>query len=195
MRQYDDAAYEKDIAERASSYAARSKAHRDDLQAYNQMIDERDARTAGALKPFRHIETIAEAGARNLAARAASGRLAALASSVGTVVSAVASSLPSLNDAAEDEGVLNLGDVTELHAGSTPLSDAAAFEYIKSAAGDDVLSVAARGVSEAIETQCMAEYERTLDLCGVLASPMSGARGVALCKENAFDRYQQCRGY
>jgi hypothetical protein len=44
-RQYDDTAYEKDIAERASSYAARSKAHRDDLLAYNQAIDERDART------------------------------------------------------------------------------------------------------------------------------------------------------
>jgi hypothetical protein len=142
IRQYDDAAYEKDIAERASSYAARSKTHRDDLKAYNQAIDERDARTASALRPFRHIETIAEAGARNLAARAASG---GFASSVGTVVSAVASSLPSFNEAAEDEGVLNLGDVTELHAGSTPLGDAAPFEYVKSATGDDVLSIAARG--------------------------------------------------
>ena len=116
MRHYDDAAYEKDIAERASSYAARSKAHRDDFKAYNQAIDERAARAASALKPFRHIETMAEAGARNRAARAASGGLAVFASSVGAVVSAVASSLPSFNDAAEDEGVPNLGDVTELRA-------------------------------------------------------------------------------
>ena len=192
-RQYYYAAYEKDIAERASSYAARSKAHRNDLKAYNQAIDERAARAASALKPFRHIETIAEAGARNRAARAASGGLAVLASSVGAVVSAVASSFPSFNDAAEDEGFLNLGDVTELRAGSTPLGDAAPFEYIKNATGEDALSVAARGVSEAIETQCMAEYERALDMCGAVAYPMGLSRGMALCRANAFDRYQQCR--
>jgi hypothetical protein len=78
---------------------------------------------------------------------------------------------------------------------TTPLGDAAPFEYVKSAATDDVLSVAARGVSEAIETQCMAEYERALDMCGAVAYPMGMSRGMALCRENAFDRYQQCRGY
>jgi hypothetical protein len=195
MRHYDDAAYEKDIAERASNYAARSNAQRDDFQAYSQAIDERTARAASALKPFRHIETIAEADARNLAARAASGGLAAFASSVGTAVSAVASSLPSFNDAAADEGVLNLGDVTELRAGSTPLGNAGPFEYVKSATGDDVLSIAARGVSEAQEAGCFAEYERTIDFCNALGPAIGGVRGNALCKQNAFDRYQQCRGY
>jgi hypothetical protein len=78
---------------------------------------------------------------------------------------------------------------------TTSLGDAAPFEYVKSAAIDDVLSVAARGVSEAIETQCMAEYERALDMCGAVAYPMGLSRGMALCRENAFDRYQQCRGY
>jgi hypothetical protein len=192
MRQYDDAAYEKDIAECAGSYAARSKAHQDDLKAHNQAIDERVARAASALKPFRHIETMAEAGAQN---RAASGGLAVFSSSVGAVVSALTSSLPSFNDAAEDEGVLNLGDVTKRRAGSTPLGDAAPFEYLKSATGDDVSSVAARGVSEAIETQCIAEYERALDMCGAVAYPMGLGRGMTLCRANAFDRYQQCRGY
>ena len=83
-RQYDDAAYDKDMAERASSYAARSKEHRDDLQAYTQAIDDRAARAASALKPFRHIETIAEAGVRNIAARAASALLASAASALAS---------------------------------------------------------------------------------------------------------------
>ena len=38
MRHYDDAAYEKDIAERASSYAARSKAHRDDFKRITRRL-------------------------------------------------------------------------------------------------------------------------------------------------------------
>ncbi len=117
MRQYDDAAYEKDIAERASNYAARAKANRDELQAYNQMIDERGARTASALKPFRHIETIAEAGARNIAARAASALLAAAAAGA-----AAASALASRND------TFDLGDVTDVGSRTTPLGDAAPFE-------------------------------------------------------------------
>jgi hypothetical protein len=78
---------------------------------------------------------------------------------------------------------------------ATKLGDAAPFEYGKSATGDDVLSIAARGVSEAIETQCMAEYERALDMCRAVAYPMGLDRGMALCRENTFDRYQQCRGY
>ena len=57
---------------------------------------------------------------------------------------------------------------------TTPLGNAAPFEYIKSATGDDVLSIAARGVSEAQESMCLAAYESALDLCGVLAFPMGG---------------------
>jgi len=191
-RQYDDAAYERDIAERASSYAARSKAHRNDLKAYNQEIDERLAREARALqKPFRHLETMAEAQARNIAARAASQGLGALAGSVASVVSAAASALPS----SSDDEAFDLGDVTDAGGATTPLGNAAPFEYIESVTGDDVMSIAARGVSEAHEADCFAEYERALDMCGAVAYPMGLNRGMALCRENAFDRYQQCRGY
>ena len=124
-REFDYDAYERDIAERASSYAARSKAYRDDLKAYNQEIDERIAREARALqKPFRHVETIAEAQARNIAARAASEKISALAASVVSVVSAVASALPSSGD----DDAFDLGDVTEIGGGSTPLGDAAPFK-------------------------------------------------------------------
>ena len=191
-QEFDYEAYKRDIAERASSYAARSKAYRDDLKAYNQEIDERIAREARALqKPFRHVETMAEAQARNIAARAAREAASALAASVVSVVSAVASALPSSGD----EEAFDLGDVTEFDGGSTPLGDAAPFEYVKSVTGDDVLSIAARGVSEAHEADCFAEYESELDFCNALAPPIGGARATALCKQNAFDRYQQCRGY
>jgi hypothetical protein len=124
-REFDYDAYERDIAERASSYAARSKAYRDDLKAYNQEIDERIARESRALqKPFRHVETMAEAQARNIAARAASEKISALAASVVSVVSAVAAALPSSGD----DDAFDLGDVTEIGGRSTPLGDAAPFK-------------------------------------------------------------------
>ena len=191
-REFDYDAYERDIAERASSYAARSKAYRDDLKAYNQEIDERIARESRALqKPFRHPETMAEAQARNIAARAASEKISALAASVVSVVSAVASALPSSGD----DDAFDLGEVTDVGGATTPLGDAAPLEYVKSVTGDDVMSIAARGVSEAHEAECFSEYEIDVQQCDALAWHMGGARMMALCKANAFDRYQQCRGY
>jgi hypothetical protein len=60
---------------------------------------------------------IAEAGARNIAARAASALLASAA--------LVASALAPRNDA------FDLGEVTDAGNGSAPLGDAASFEYVK----------------------------------------------------------------
>jgi hypothetical protein len=149
------------------------------LQAYNQAIDDGAARAASALKPFRHIETIAEAGVRNIAARAASALLAS-----------AASALASRNDA------FDLGEVTDAGSGSTPLGNAAPFEYVKSATGNDVLSIAARGFGESVQADCFYRYERDMDICNALAGMMgSGMRGLALCKQNAFEDYQTCRGF
>lgn len=79
---------------------------------------------------------------------------------------------------------------------STPLGDAEPFEYSDASTdSDSVLAMAARGVSEADEAECISQYERDLDLCDALGGPMGGARGIALCKQNAFQNYQQCRGY
>ncbi|WP_244103679.1 hypothetical protein [Burkholderia ambifaria] len=75
---------------------------------------------------------------------------------------------------------------------STPLGDAAPFSLDDSPLGD-VLNVAA--VDPFQEEQCFAQYERDLELCAALGGPMGGARGIALCKQRAFDRYQSCRGY
>ncbi|SDQ36335.1 YD repeat-containing protein [Paraburkholderia fungorum] len=47
---------------------------------------------------------------------------------------------------------------------------------------------------ESHESRCFDQYETDLDFCRLVAKPR-GDRNYALCKANAFDRYQQCRGY
>ncbi len=185
-REFDYAAYKRDQDARGRAYMARSKAYSDDLKAYNKAIDDRIRREANALKPYRHIESVTEAGERNLAAWAKRDALAALASAA----SMVASSLPS-----RDDDVFDLGEVSEIGTGSTPLGDAAPFEYGKSTTGSDVMSIAARGVSESHEAECFAEYERDMDECSAYRSAMGGQRFMDTCSQRAFMKYQQCRGY
>ena len=94
------------------------------------------------------------------------------------------------NDSAlEDDFNTAAGDV------STPLGDARPFAYSDGAMGGDVADLAARGVSEAEEADCFGQYERDMELCRALGRAMGGSRGLALCEQNAFDNYQQCRGY
>ena len=174
-----------DMAERGAIFEARSKAYREELAEYHQQVEDAE-RAARPPQVFRHIETIAEAVARNRAAWAARDALAALASTA----SAVASAVPSL-----DDDVLDLGNVSGVGTGSTPLADAAPFEYVKSATGDDVLSLAARGVSEAHETECYAEYENELEMCNFAGALYKDPRTYALCKQRTFSNYQSCRGY
>ena len=78
---------------------------------------------------------------------------------------------------------------------TTPLGDAAPFEYIKSATSDDVLSIAARGFGESVEADCFSDYETNLDMCNALAGHIGGVRAIALCKQNAFAKCQTCRGF
>jgi hypothetical protein len=79
---------------------------------------------------------------------------------------------------------------------TTPLSDAAPFEYVEPGTDNDVLSVAVRGMGEAMNADCFYQYERDMDICNALAGMMgSGMRGLALCKQNAFEDYQTCRGF
>jgi hypothetical protein len=175
-----------DIAERGAIFEARSNAYREDLKQYHREIEEAE-RAARPPQVFQHIETIAEAAVRNRAAWAARDALAALAS---TAASAVASALSSM-----DDDVFDLGNVSEVGAGSTPLGDAAPFEYAESATGNDVLSIAARGAGEELNADCFYEYESAMRTCDNLAHLMGGARGYALCKQNAFEDYQTCRGF
>jgi hypothetical protein len=90
---------------------------------------------------------------------------------------------------------MDVGSLSSIGEATSPLGNAAPFEYLQSAIGDDVMSIAARGVSEAKEASCFSEYEQTMEFCNAMAPAIGGLRGKALCKQNAFDRYQQCRGY
>ena len=106
-----------DIAERAASYAARSKAYDEGLAEYHQEIEQAE-RASRPLEPFRHIETIAEAAARNRAT------WAALGAGASAGLSAVASSLPSIGDNGTDSGNVS-GDGMS----SAPLGNATPFKF------------------------------------------------------------------
>ncbi|AJY24957.1 hypothetical protein CH72_5315 [Burkholderia ambifaria AMMD] len=41
----------------------------------------------------------------------------------------------------------------------------------------------------------MEKYEAAIELCNRLAKVMGGLAGLALCKQNAFMDYQECRGF
>jgi hypothetical protein len=183
--QRDHDAYKRGIAERASSYAARSQAARADLLACHKEIDDRIARERAAslaLRPIRHIETVTEAGARNLAAWAARDALAALASATA---SAVASSLPS-----SDGDVLDLGEVSEVGTGSTPLGDAAPFEYGGSAASGGSDTLAGVFLSPAEEAECMTQYHLDMVECSAYYSMQKSSWGM--CSDRASQRLARC---
>jgi len=78
---------------------------------------------------------------------------------------------------------------------STPLDDARSFEYEQADLSDDIHSVAARGVSEAHEAECFAQYERDMDECAAYRRAMGGQRFMDACSQRAFQSFQQCRGY
>jgi YD repeat-containing protein len=50
------------------------------------------------------------------------------------------------------------------------------------------------GGREGHEAKCFAQYEVDMTMCNGLARAL-GVRGTALCKQNAFRNYNQCRGY
>ena len=51
------------------------------------------------------------------------------------------------------------------------------------------------GGREAHESECFARYEVQMEMCNAIAFHRGGARGIALCKQQAFEDYQKCRGY
>jgi len=155
-------------------YNALLDADRESLREYNAAIDariEREARLSPS--PF---ESVKESEMPFLL----------------SVVSMVARSANPGRQAAREAGS---GFNEIANKASTPLGDAAPFEYVKSAAGDDVLSIAARGVGEAHEAECHTMYEFELDQCEFTRAIYNDPRSYALCKQHAFTNYQTCRGY
>jgi hypothetical protein len=51
------------------------------------------------------------------------------------------------------------------------------------------------GGRETHESECFAQYDAQMSMCNSIAPYMGGARAVALCKQRAFQIYQECRGY
>ncbi|MDR7009271.1 DUF6531 domain-containing protein [Paraburkholderia strydomiana] len=51
------------------------------------------------------------------------------------------------------------------------------------------------GDNEWREADCHAKYERDVFKCNTFAKYMGGLPGLALCKKQAFDDYQECRGH
>ncbi len=61
--------------------------------------------------------------------------------------------------------------------------------------GGGMVKCGSSGDNEWREADCHAKYERDIFRCNSLAKYMGGLPGLALCKQNAFGDYQECRGY
>ncbi|WP_028225285.1 hypothetical protein [Paraburkholderia ferrariae] len=79
--------------------------------------------------------------------------------------------------------------------GDGSLSDAQRFEYPADPTGRDVTDLAARGITEADEADCFAEYETDMEMCSAGSSMYRSPAYYPECKTRAFQKYQQCRGY
>lgn len=88
-----------------------------------------------------------------------------------------------------------LGKLTEINPASTPLGNALPFEYGGGIGGDTVMSIAARGVSEAQENDCYEKYNFEMEQCKFARAIWKDPRTTALCKQLAFSNYQSCRGF
>jgi hypothetical protein len=99
----------------------------------------------------------------------------------------------------EDEGSDALAEnmVDSSDDTSTPLSDAQPFDLGDSLDSDNVLTMAARGVSEEQEAECFAAYEREMEQCSVRRALLGGKnyRDFMQCTHDAFTNYQACRGH
>lgn len=114
--------------------------------------------------------------------------LAAADPDSGATVAAVARSAPRTINAS--------GDDVPASDASTPLGGARPFTYSDAApTEDDPFDITARGVSEGQEAECFAEYERNIEECNFYRATSGDAYTFIACKQNAFNIYNQCRGY
>ena len=148
--------------------------------------------------------------AKFFALKRANGELPALDSFASGVAGATLDPLPSRGaPASADNGFDLLGAVNSAAGallgggdddsddgdGSAPLGDTEPLEYGDGSSKDDVTALAARGVSEADEAECHAQYERELDECKLYSAMTQDSYTYVACKAQAFANYNQCRGY
>ena len=91
-----------------------------------------------------------------------------------------------------DESIFSDSDEADVR---TPLGDAQPFELGESTVSDDVREMAARGVSEGQEAECFANYELDMENCNVKKALYQDLRTLLACQQEAFQKYQTCRGY
>ncbi|WOD16905.1 hypothetical protein [Paraburkholderia kirstenboschensis] len=77
---------------------------------------------------------------------------------------------------------------------SAPAKRSALYSALFAAGGDGGGMVKCSG-REAHESECFAQYDAHMSMCNAIAPYMGGARAIALCKQKAFQIYQECRGY
>lgn len=132
------------------------------------------------------------------------GRLGAVASGVVSSARVPSSLLDDLPDLPDDSASADLLGDTDAASGtlsdvasSTPPGDAQPFEYGGGNLDDlgDAIDIAARGVSEADEAECFAQYEAELEECNFYSAMTKDSYTFVACKAQAFLRYNQCRGY
>ncbi|MEX3759353.1 hypothetical protein [Paraburkholderia phenoliruptrix] len=61
--------------------------------------------------------------------------------------------------------------------------------------GGGFVKCGSSGDNEWRETHCHEKYMYDMQICNSLGTIMGGARGRALCKQQAFQNYQECRGH
>ncbi len=77
----------------------------------------------------------------------------------------------------------------------TPLGNTQPFKYSDDSVDENLIDLAARGVSEEDEAACAAQYDNEMDQCQFARAIYQDPRTYALCTQRAFSRYQACRGY
>ena len=95
----------------------------------------------------------------------------------------------------EDRQKRRAVSVPQSRATSSRIGDAHLFEYQPNSLGDNATELAARGVGEAEEAECYAQYDFEMEECQVARATFQDSRTYLLCKQRAFENFQRCRGY
>ncbi|WP_053570690.1 hypothetical protein [Caballeronia cordobensis] len=114
---------------------------------------------------------------------------------VEAVAEAALGGVGSGDDSDSDSMLKSFGGAEE-NGGGSLLGDVQPFAYQADVLSDDVTELAMRGVSEAQEAECHAQYELEMEMCNVKTAMLGGnPRAFAQCSQEAFGNYQTCRGY
>ena len=90
----------------------------------------------------------------------------------------------------EPESAIDLGEVTDVGSATTPLGDAAPFEYVKSATSEVSDTLAGVFLTPAEEVECMTQYDLDMEECSMYYSMQKTSWGM--CKDRSAQRLARC---